>query len=248
MIKTFSLCVVLLVVSTNVLALTPIELKQVNNVIQIFKKNNRAQIIAQIDYPLERPEPIPTIKNAAEMSTRFEQVFDQDLIDKIANSKSAQWSNAGWRGIMLDDGTVWLNGGKIFALNYSTELEKKLLKLLIQQQKNELYFSLKQFKSPEIRFKTDDYLVRIDEMPNGQFRYASWTADKTMRSKPELVLKKGKIEFSGSGGNHTYIFKSGPYIYSVDRIFMGADETPEVILTVEKSGKEILQQAGKLFH
>ena len=124
MIKLFSLCTVLLVASTDVLALTPVELKQVNNVIQIFKKNNRAQIIAQIDYPLECPEPISTIKNSAEMSTRFEQVFDQALIDKIANSKSAQWSNAGWRGIMLDDGTVWLNGGKIFALNYSTELEK----------------------------------------------------------------------------------------------------------------------------
>ena len=47
-------------------------------------------------------------KNKNEFNKRFSEVFDKILIDKIANSKIEQWSEAGWRGIMLDNGVLWM--------------------------------------------------------------------------------------------------------------------------------------------
>ncbi len=84
MIKSFSLCAVLLVASTDVLALTPVELKQVNNAIQILKKKITAhKLLLKLIIHLNVPNRFQQSKIRAEMSTRFEQVFDQALSIKL---------------------------------------------------------------------------------------------------------------------------------------------------------------------
>ena len=82
------------------------KVESINNVIELFKSNNVDKIADIISFPLDRQYPIPSIKNKNEFTKRFSEVFDKILIDKIANSKIEQWSEVGWRGIMLDDGVV----------------------------------------------------------------------------------------------------------------------------------------------
>ena len=234
-------------ISAHVFALTETEQKQVNQLVQLFQKNDVQKISQQIRYPLIREVPIPAIQNDAEMQKHFHQVFDQKLMQKIAKSKDSQWTSMGWRGLMLDGGTIWFDGSKITAVNYSSVKEQQIKLQYIEQQKRALHTSLKTFKAPIFSFKTKGFLVRIDEMPNGKYRYASWKVYQQQSDKPSLVLNNGKVTFEGSGGNHHYDFVSGTHRYIVERMVLGSsNETPELTLAVTQRGKTILKQTGKL--
>lgn len=59
-------------------------------------------------------------------------------------------------------------------------------------------------------------------------------------------LGNGKIEFSGSGGNHVITFKNNIYEYKVFHNKIAASGIADITLVVEKNGKEILSEDGKL--
>lgn len=216
--------------------------------ISFFKAKNIDAISAKISYPLEREYPIPSIKNKAEFKQRFAEVFDNILIAKIAHSKIEDWSEVGWRGIMLDNGEVWMGNsdGTITGVNYQSEFEKQRKESLIAEDKEKIHPSLKTFKLPTYKIKTENFLIRIDELANEKYRYASWKISDNESSKPELVLQNGTIEFGGSGGNHVITFVNGKYTYKVYRIILGEGDSPEIRLIVEKEGKTILTQDGAL--
>lgn len=237
---------ILLACSIPAFALTAEEQKQVNHLTQLFKQNDVQAISQSIRYPLPREAPIPSIENAKEMQKRFSQVFDAKLKQDIARSTHSQWSSVGWRGLMLDDGKVWFDGEKITAVNYSSKAEQQLKQQLISKQKNHLHASLQSFKAPIFSFKTQSFQVRIDELSNGKYRYASWKLNQPQSTKPDLILNQGTVQFDGSGGNHSYHFKSGPYRYTIERTILGENNTAPVRLIVEHSGKTILNQAGTL--
>lgn len=93
---------------------------------------------------------------------------------------------------------------------------------------------------------TKSYLIRIDELSNGKYRYASWKSGKKESTKPDLILTNGEIRMEGSGGNHTITFKKGEFSYIIYRGIIGEKDAPEIDLTVEQNNKVILQQDGKL--
>ena len=95
-------------------------------------------------------------------------------------------------------------------MNYQSPFEKKKKEELITVQKNSLHESLRNFKSPVCILETSKYRIRIDDMGNEKFRYASWKFPQSKSEKPELVILNGKVEFDGSGGNHSFIFESPP--------------------------------------
>ena len=77
---------------------------------------------------------------------------------------------------MLDNGIVWIesSNGRITAVNYQSDFEKKLKTNLIANEKVNLHSSLKTFKNPTYKIKTKNYLIRIDELSNNKYRYASY--------------------------------------------------------------------------
>lgn len=82
------------------------KIAHINHVIALFKERNIEKISNIVSFSLKREYPIPGIKNVKDLKQRFSEVFDEVLFDKIANSKPEQWSEVGWRGIMLGDGVV----------------------------------------------------------------------------------------------------------------------------------------------
>jgi hypothetical protein len=223
------------------------EIENIQKLIKLFQTKNVDGISKIISYPLNREYPIPVVKNEADFKKRFSQIFDQKIIDEISNSKIDQWSEVGWRGIMLNRGDLWIESdGKIKALNYQSDFEINQKKSLINSDKKKLYFSLKSFKSPTYKIQTKSYLIRIDELDNGKYRYASWKTGKSESSKPDLILTNGELEFEGSGGNHTITFKKGEFNYKIYRGITGEKDAAEISLTVEQNGKIILDQDGKI--
>lgn len=220
----------------------------IKSVIALFKTGDPDKIAGKIHFPLNREYPIPAIKDKEEFKQRFSEVFDKVLIDKIANSKVEQWSEVGWRGIMFENGILWManSDGVITAVNYQSDVEKKLRQDLITKDKQNLHASLKTFESPVYKIKTKKYLIRIDKLTDSRYRYASWKITEKESSKPDIILDNGELEADGNGGNHVITFSKDNYTYKIHRILMGAEGSPEVTLEVEKDGKLILAEDGEL--
>lgn len=217
----------------------------VQGLIDAAKANDLEAIAKRVAYPLKREYPIPAIQNTQEMIARFDQVFDPKLLEQIAHSKiEADWQTMGWRGIMLGSGVVWLDfDGKIIAINYQTPVEAKLKAELIAKQQTALHPSVSEFVSPALSWETAKFTIRVDDMGNSQYRYAAWAKGKSLSDKPDLVLNKGKLVFDGSGGNHSYQFRSGPYQYYCYVTVLGGSDSSLGELVVFKNDQEILTQA-----
>ena len=226
--------------------------KEYQKFIQTFidnVKGDKKEAIANIiSYPLKRENPIPSIKNKTEFIKRYSEIFDADLKKEITSSKADKdWSEVGWRGIMLNNGTIWMDtDGKLTSINYQSKMEKDLKAKLISSQKKGIHSSIAKFKNPEYVLETSKFRIRIDDMGNDTYRYASWSAKQKMSEKPDLIINNGKWFADGSGGNHNFKFKKGNYIYTCYIIVLGEKGSPPAQLVITQSGKEILSQDAKI--
>jgi hypothetical protein len=153
--------------------------ENIQKLIKLFQTKNIDGISKIVNYPLSREYPIPDVKNGDDFKKRFYQIFDAKIISQISNSKIEQWSEVGWRGIMLDNGDLWIDtDGRITALNYQSAFETNQKNNIIVKEKKNLFSTLKQYKSPVYKITTKSYLIRIDELSNGKYRYASWKLGK----------------------------------------------------------------------
>ncbi len=210
-------------------------------VIAAFEGDDKAAIASLVYYPLKRRYPIPDIKDEAELINRFDEVFDDELTAVIASSNiDTDWDSVGWRGIMLNNGVMWVDtDGKIIAVNTQNAKEQALAKSLIEQGKQSLHASINTFEKPVLDWKTANYHIRVDHLGDHNFRYAVWGIDKKPSDKPDMVLLNGDITFEGSGGNHNYTFKNGRYSYVLQVTIIGCDTSPPGWIEVYK-GDELL--------
>lgn len=224
------------------------EIDSINSIIALFKEKDIDKISYKIYFPLYREYPVPPIRNKEEFRQRFNEIFDKTLIDKIVNSDIDQWSEVGWRGIMLDNGVLWMGNsdGVITAVNYQSSFEKKLREELIAKDKETLHISLKAFEDPIYKIKTKNYLIRIDQLANEKYRYASWKVNEEEFSEPDLILNDGELDFLGSGGGHVITFINYNYTYKVYCNEIGAADMSEITLEIEKNGRIILSEEGTL--
>ncbi len=212
--------------------------------INTIKNKKQVLLDSMIRYPLSRQYPLPDIKEKTEMGQRYNEVFDEPLLQKILNSDPAKdWSDVGWRGIMLNNGELWIDyDGSLLAVNHQSAWETKKRHELIEADRNRLHPSLQKYVEPICILRTKKFLIRIDDLGNYNYRYASWPVNKTMADRPDLVISKGELIFEGSGGNHHYQFKKGRYTYECGIVIMGEDDSPPAYLAVTKGKKEILTQ------
>ncbi|MGY3860763.1 hypothetical protein ACW5WN_04010 [Aeromonas lacus] len=216
----------------------------VQQLVDAAEARDHQALANQMKYPFKLEYPIPAIKTPAEMLTRFDEVFDDAILKSIATSRVGQdWQTMGWRGIMLGSGEVWMDfDGKVIGINHQTAQAAKLKAELIARQKSGLHPSVQEYKSPELMWQTEKFTIRIDELDDGHYRYASWAKGKTLADKPDLVLKNGTVRMEGTGGNHTYFFTSGPYRYECVVTVLGERGVPPGELVVYKNDVEIVHQ------
>lgn len=216
----------------------------VQQLVDAAEARDHQALANQMKYPFKQEYPIPAIKTPAEMLTRFGEVFDDAILKSIATSRVGQdWQTMGWRGIMLGSGEVWMDfDGQVIGINHQTAQAAKLKAELIARQKSDLHPSVREYKSPALMWQTEKFTIRIDELDDGHYRYASWARGKTLADKPDLVLKNGTIRVEGTGGNHTYLFTSGPYRYECVVTVLGERGVPPGELVVYKDDAEIVYQ------
>ena len=233
---------VLITFSSSAQALSTAHKKAIMQFVSHVKKGEVEQLAEKVSYPLSRSYPLPDIKNQAQFIKRYREVFDGELVKQISQSDvNNDWSLVGWRGLMFNNGDVWLDeDGNLTTVNYESAAEKQLRKELIAEDKRSIHASLRQFESPMCVMETTTYRIRIDYMGDGNYRYASWKKTQPMSAQPDLILTKGECFTEGTGGNHRYVFKNGEYVYTCSIIVMGEGEQPPATLEVHKNRKQIL--------
>ena len=233
-----------LLFTTNTFGLEQKYHEFISPVIAAFEANDKAAIAALVRYPLKRRYPIPDIKNEAEFINRFDEVFDDELVAVIGSSNiNTNWDSIGWRGIMLNNGVMWVDtDGKIIAVNTQNTKEQTLAKSLIEQGKQSLHASINTFEKPVLDWKTANYHIRIDDLGDRNYRYAVWSSDKRPKDKPDMVLSNGDVTVSGTGGNHHYTFKNGRYSYILHVTIICCDTSPPGWLEVYKDDEKLLSE------
>ncbi|SFC54241.1 hypothetical protein [Flavobacterium phragmitis] len=246
--RTFLLFLIFCSLFTNAQDLKPEYQKFISKFILEVKNNDKEAVSKHFKFPFKREYPIPLVKDKQDFIKRYNQIFDKVLIEKITKSDPAiDWSEVGWRGIMLNRGDLWIDtDGKISSINHQSDEELKLKKELIAVQKKEVNASLSKFKEPVAILETAKFRIRIDDLGNDNYRYASWSVKQKMTEKPDLIIEKGVFHADGTGGNHYYEFKKGNFTYNCYIIVLGQSDSPPAILTVYQSGKEILSQDAKI--
>lgn len=222
------------------------QIQKIKQLIGVFKTKDKVKIADFISYPLGREYPLKSVKDKNDFIHRFEEIFDKEFVDYIAKSKIEDWGEVGWRGIMFDDGKIWIDDdGKIVTVNYQSAKERQLLIKAIQDDKNQLPKSLQNFEKPVYLIYTKNYKIRIDENANNTYRYVAWKI-KNQKIEPDIIIENGVLEFRGSGGNHSITFKNNGYTYIIEINVIGAEDTPEVELNVLKQEKTILTDTGTI--
>jgi hypothetical protein len=227
----------------------PSAAQTVESAVTAFKKTvsgrDRKALAEFVAYPLQRMVPLPRICNPEQFLEAFDEILDDALLRSIsASTLTEDWAEMGWRGIMFQNGALWLNDeGKITAINYQTEPGKNKRAALMEAERKSLHASLRQFMEPVLEWKTIDYRIRIDRISDDTYRYAVWPVHKEHSEKPDLVLNNGSVTFEGSGGNHHYDFKSGTNLYRCYVNLIGASDMQPGELEVQKHNKVVLSQS-----
>lgn len=216
--------------------------------IENVKTDNKEAIGDLIVYPLKREYPLPDITDKADFVKRYSEIFDVTLKSEITKSNPEKdWSDMGWRGIMLDQGNIWMDiDGRLMAINYQSKTETDLKNKLIAAQKKELDPSIAFFQTPVCILETAKFRIRIDNLGHNNYRYASWSIKKKMTEKPDLVITRGNLVLEGSGGNHQYEFKKDNFTYECAIIVLGEKNSPPARLTIYQGKKVILSQNAKI--
>jgi hypothetical protein len=184
--------------------------------IAAIENNNKFEIAKFIKYPLSRRYPLPDIKNETEMLEKFDIIFSKEILDEIVNSSiENDWSAVGWRGIMLNRGTIWMDyDGTIYGIPLSDE-EIKIQGYLIEQERTRLLPEFRNFIQPCGTFKSETYLIRIDKINENDYRAILWGNGKQQSDDPDIVLI-GTKKIAGSMGNVWYRFYDSPRLYLIN--------------------------------
>ena len=149
----------------------------IRKVINTIKGDSEKKIASLVKYPLSMSYPVPDINNKEEFIERFDEVFDEAILEKIASSSIDDWDTVGWRGIMFENGMIWLDyDGLIKAVNYQPEKEKQIQNELIEKERETLHISVQEFMQPLHHVYIDNDIVRVDKMLDDSFH---WLSGKT---------------------------------------------------------------------
>jgi len=237
-------CAIILSFSCPLWSAEPSFENTVKKFINVVARKDRKALSNLVSYPLQRRVPLSSIDNPQQFLEAYDEILDENILKAISTSRvSADWSEMGWRGIMFQNGSLWLDEeGKITAINYQTEKGKRKRAELIEADKQKLHISLRDFIEPILEWETAKYRIRIDQITDVTFRYAVWPVQKKSSETPDLVLRNGTLTFDGSGGNHHYDFKSGEVLYRCFVWRIGNADTPPGEIKVYKHKKLMLSQ------
>lgn len=195
--------------------------KALSSLMQSICDDDAAAFASLCDYPLPRRYPLREIRDSAMMTDYFPILVDANLRDAVGRADLDDWKFYGWRGWSLGDSTLlWFDDGLQF-VDYESQAETALRKMLAREEILSLLPSLRGDWTPvETLVEADgDRIFRIDS--NGDvYRLLEYRNFDDMRGNPMLMLT-GNATSEGSAGYVTYLF--------ADSTGMKAEYSPDAV-------------------
>ena len=188
--------------------------------------DSASKFAAAITYPLERPYPLPDIMDSAEMVSYYPTLIDDSIKNIVTDSPDSLWTEDGWRGWTLDDGSyMWIDAGKVYQINYISKRENQLLDSLRNEEIATLDPSLRQGWIPVMCVidSISGKIFRIDSdesITPPQYRLAGYSSEADLSGLPTLVLY-GTLDTEGTMENRFYHFE--------DSVGNVADYSPDIV-------------------
>lgn len=181
---------------------------------------------AAVNYPLQRPYPLRDVLDSAEMTDYYNVLVDDSLKKVVKEAPDSLWGQCGWRGWTLGDGSwLWIDGGKVYAVNYVSGKENAILDSLRKEEISSLEPSMRGRWIPVLCVvdTIDGSIFRIDSDSVSEaqiYRLAGYNAGSDLTGAPSLVLY-GSLDLEGSMGNRFYHFS--------DSVGNNAEYTPDLM-------------------
>ena len=187
-------------------------------------RNGQVDAIAgQIEFPQCRSAfPEYVISTKEDFKKNFDIVFDEQQIETFLSSDWRYYygvllNDAGFTGHFDDDGVLVLEHIPL------SDSEWAHVDDLVQKSRAALHPSIRDFQQPVLLMTAGKYLVRIDAMREGKFRYACWDKGTDQSIKPALVLYDGEL-FS-TPYYTSYTFENAGYEYYIQEGAIECDFT-----------------------
>lgn len=200
------------------------------------RENDTTAFADLVSYPLMRPYPLHDILSKEEMIKYYSTLMDDSLRAMVTESAPERWTELGWRGWMLDNGTVWIDDS-LYEINYVSKAEQEIARELLYQDSISLYPSLRKGWKPVACMKSVSHgaIYRIDFHPGSRdgraYRLSVWQPGDSLGGKPSLMFR-GQSKEEGSAGITTYFFASPS---GAKAVFTGditdLNERPRVLFT-----------------
>jgi len=187
-------------------------------ILTLISQNKPAELAKYVHYPLQRPNPIPDIKNAKEFVAYYPNLFDakfKKLIPKFTQKEV--FVRNGLFGMVGDvfHGEIWYDETGIISINYFSDKEMALEKYLTKMVQSVIHPSVNQWESNVFVASSKNLLVRVDRLANGDLRYASWSKGRPISQKPDLVILNGEEVHEGTLGSTFWTFANNNWKYTI---------------------------------
>jgi hypothetical protein len=92
-----------------------------------------------------------------------------------------------WRGLAVGPGLIWIDGGKVRAINIATSHQNEAAQAAKRRVQASLHPSARIYDRVLFSCTTKNYQIRIHKDP-GQIRYFSWKANQPLSAKPDIAF------------------------------------------------------------
>lgn len=178
-----------------------------------LEAGDKMKIAGAFKYPFKLPAPLPPIKDKAEMAEKLDLVLDWNI---FADIMSGEWHYYGWRGLACGNGSaLWADEGEhlgVYWVGGQTQAMKDALEKAIEKQRRTIYKTLCSYTSPVIQAYPGKGVIRVDNCYDG-YRLAYWKSGHSSANKPDLIIHRGRSEYTGTTWN--YIFEKDGVEYQV---------------------------------
>ncbi|MBD5252423.1 MAG: hypothetical protein HDS49_05285 [Bacteroides sp.] len=204
---------------------------EVKSVADALIADSASAFASAVSYPLDRPYPLRSISDSAQMVRYYNTMVDDSLRHIVMEAPDSLWGLEGWRGWTLDNGEYfWIDSGKLYSMDYISEGEQLLLDSLRSEEIASLVPSMRKGWQPvtcvvdssaETVFRIDRMIASPDTLPadSSIYRLAVYPISRLDSIPDELLY--GHLNPEGSMGSRIYHFG--------DTNNISADFTPDLL-------------------
>lgn len=201
--------------------------KLVENFKKVVVSRDKNSIASVMSYPIRIGTFPYVIKTKEEFLERFEEFFDEELINIIVNTpiKELEGSKFFWierhlvcHGIWLvpdnydDLDILCLNNLGVQVIYYTNKKQLAKEKSIILKNKLSIHKTLRDFEENICIGEC----FRIDRLGDWSYRLAIWKPNHSTLEKPDLVLYNGEMKYSSSSALHKALFfRNKDYVFYV---------------------------------